>query len=203
MKRLMQLILVTVLAFSSVPGFAAAGTQSNPYGLIKSVGDQLFVDISKLNTLEEVQKKAQLKKLVREQLMPHIDIKYVSFKLLGKHVREINRDQAVTFIDAVEQYLANTYANALMSYKGQQVNFIEPVVSDDSKFASVKSEIVEPNAPTIDIVFKFRKNKAGEWQVYDLVAESISLLSAKQKEITARISEVGIEQVTKELVAKS
>ncbi|WP_125781922.1 MlaC/ttg2D family ABC transporter substrate-binding protein [Pseudoalteromonas rubra] len=203
MKRLMQLILVTVLAFSSVPGLAAPDTQSNPYGLIKSVGDQLFVDISKLNTLEEVQKKAQLKKLVREQLMPHIDIKYVSFKLLGKHVREINRDQAVTFIDAVEQYLANTYANALMSYKGQQVNFIEPVVSDDSKFASVKSEIVEPNAPTIDIVFKFRKNKAGEWQVYDLVAESISLLSAKQKEITARISEVGIEQVTKELVAKS
>ncbi|QTL35118.1 MlaC/ttg2D family ABC transporter substrate-binding protein [Pseudoalteromonas viridis] len=203
MKRLIQLILATVLAFSSVPGLAAPDTQSNPYGLIKSVGDQLFVDISKLNALEEVQKKAQLKKLVREQLMPHIDIKYVSFKLLGKHVREINRDQAVTFIDAVEQYLANTYANALMSYKGQQVNFIEPVVSDDSKFASVKSEIVEPNAPTIDIVFKFRKNKAGEWQVYDLVAESISLLSAKQKEITARISEVGIDQVTKELVAKS
>ncbi|KAF7786343.1 phospholipid transport system substrate-binding protein [Pseudoalteromonas rubra] len=203
MKRLMQLMLVALLAFSSLQSIAATDTQSNPYGLIKSVGDQLFVDISKLNTLEEAQKKAELKKLVREQLMPHIDIKYVSFKLLGKHVREIKREQAVTFIDAVEQYLANTYANALMSYKGQQVNFIESVVSADSKFASVKSEIVEPNAPTIDIVFKFRKNKAGEWQVYDLVAESISLLSAKQKEITSRISEVGIDQVSKELVAKS
>ncbi|ALU42303.1 ABC transporter ATP-binding protein [Pseudoalteromonas rubra] len=203
MKKLMQLMLVALLAFSSLQSIAATDTQSNPYGLIKSVGDQLFVDISKLNTLEEVHKKAELKKLVREQLMPHIDIKYVSFKLLGKHVREIKREQAVTFIDAVEQYLANTYANALMSYKGQQVNFIEPVVSADSKFASVKSEIVEPNAPTIDIVFKFRKNKAGEWQVYDLVAESISLLSAKQKEITSRISEVGIDQVSKELVAKS
>ncbi|TMP29014.1 ABC transporter ATP-binding protein [Pseudoalteromonas rubra] len=203
MKRLMQLMLVVILAFGSLHSLAATDTQSNPYGLIKSVGDQLFVDISKLNTLEEAQKKAELKKLVRAQLMPHIDIKYVSFKLLGKHVREIKREQAVTFIDAVEQYLANTYANALMSYKGQQVNFIEPVVSNDSKFASVKSEIVEPNAPTIDIVFKFRKNNSGEWQVYDLVAESISLLSAKQKEITARISEVGIDQVSKELVAKS
>lgn len=196
-------MLVALLTFSSLHSFAATDTQSNPYGLIKSVGDQLFVDISKLNTLEEAQKKAELKKLVRAQLMPHIDIKYVSFKLLGKHVRGLKREQAVTFIDAVEQYLANTYANALMSYKGQQVNFIEPVVSSDSKFASVKSEIVEPNAPTIDIVFKFRKNKSGEWQVYDLVAESISLLSAKQKEITARISEVGIDQVSKELIAKS
>ncbi|MCG7562476.1 MULTISPECIES: ABC transporter substrate-binding protein [Pseudoalteromonas] len=203
MKKLLQLMLVALLAFGSLQSVAATDTQSDPYGLIKSVGDQLFVDISKLNTLEEAHKKAELKKLVREQLMPHIDIKYVSFKLLGKHVREIKREQAVTFIDAVEQYLANTYANALMSYKGQQVNFIEPVVSADSKFASVKSEIVEPNAPTIDIVFKFRKNKAGEWQVYDLVAESISLLSAKQKEITSRISEVGIDQVSKELVAKS
>nr|WP_249364746.1 ABC transporter substrate-binding protein [Pseudoalteromonas rubra] len=203
MKRLMQLMLVVMVAFGSLHSLAATDTQSNPYGLIKSVGDQLFVDISKLNMLEEAQKKAELKKLVRAQLMPHIDIKYVSFKLLGKHVREIKREQAVTFIDAVESYLANTYANALMSYKGQQVNFIEPVVSSDSKFASVKSEIVEPNAPTIDIVFKFRKNKSGEWQVYDLVAESISLLSAKQKEITARISEVGIDQVSKELIAKS
>jgi phospholipid transport system substrate-binding protein len=43
----------------------------------------------------------------------------------------------------------------------------------------------------------------GEWQVYDLVAESISLLNAKQKEIVSRISEVGIDKVTNELIAKS
>ncbi|CCQ12586.1 transport protein (ABC superfamily, atp_bind and membrane) [Pseudoalteromonas luteoviolacea B = ATCC 29581] len=199
------LVLSASLLFCTVS--VAAGTKnaqySTPYTLIQGVGDQLFADIAKLNQVDQKLKREELKKLIRAQLMPHIDTKFVSFKLLGKHVREVNRDQAVTFMDSVEKYLVGTYANVLMSYKGQQVRYVEPVFDAKSEYAQVKAEITSPSAPTIDLVFKFRKNKEGQWQVYDIVAENISLLDAKQKEIVTRISEVGIDKVSKELVAKS
>tara|TARA_Y100000782_G_C9953188_1_gene168541 strand:- start:80 stop:511 length:432 start_codon:yes stop_codon:yes gene_type:complete len=137
--------------------------------------------------------------IVQQRLMPHIDVKFVSFKLLGKHIKDINRDQGVAFINAVEHYLTGTYAGALMKYTGQDVIFEQDAAASDSKFATVKTQIIEPNKPTIDLHFKLRLGNNNQWKVYDIVAEGISLLSAKQKEIIQRISDVGLDQVTAEL----
>ena len=191
-----------LLFFAVAFGSAHAAQTNTPFSLLKQVGDKLFVDIAEVDAQGD-DKKAKLKEVVKTRLIPHIDTKFVSFKLLGKHVREINKGQALAFIDAVESYLTVTYADALMSYKGQEVRFIKPNGHGDNGYASVKTEIVEPGKPTIDIVFKLRRDKSGTWRVYDLVAEGISLLNAKQKEIIARISEVGIDQVNQELSAKS
>ncbi len=199
--RAQKLFSVVTLVFALFAGQAFAQEQDQPYTLLKEVGEQLFIDIAKIDATE-AQKKAQLREVVKQQLIPHIDIKFVSFKLLGKHIREINKEQALSFIDAVESYLTTTYATALMSYNGQEVRFIAPNAESTNGYASVKTEIVEPGKPTIDIVFKLRQDKSGEWRVYDLVAEGISLLDAKQKEIITRISEVGIDNVNKELLAK-
>ncbi|WP_105189198.1 MlaC/ttg2D family ABC transporter substrate-binding protein [Pseudoalteromonas sp. T1lg48] len=198
-KLLLLFIITAMLTLSA--GKAQAATAEEPYTMLKQVGEQLFVDIGNIDA-DDQQKKAQLRNLVKAQLIPHIDTKFVSFKLLGKHVREINKQQALTFINAIESYLTNTYANALMSYKGQEVHFIKPNAAPSNGYTAVKTEIVEAGKPTIDIVFKLRQDKAGSWRVYDLVAEGISLLDAKQKEIIARITEVGIDQVNQELLAK-
>ena len=42
-------------------------------------------------------------------LMPNIDVKFVSYKLLGKHIKGIEREQATAFISAVKHYLTTTY----------------------------------------------------------------------------------------------
>ena len=50
---------------------------------------------------------------------------------------------------------------------------------------------------TAEIIFKMRLNKkTGSWKAYDMVAEGISLLSAKQSELTGLIREKGIDSVT-------
>lgn len=123
--------------------------------------------------------------------------------MLGKHIKGLKRDEAIEFIGAVDNYLVSTYANALLQYKGQDVLFEELPVSDGADFATVKVVIREQSKPDIDMHFKFRQSKGGDWKVYDMVAEGISLLSAKQKEITMRISEVGLAQVTAELKSKA
>ena len=86
-----------------------------------------------------------------------------------------------------------------MKYTGQDVIFEQDAAASDSKFATVKTQIIEANKPTIDLHFKLRLGNDQQWKVYDIVAEGISLLSAKQKEIIQRISDVGLDQVTAEL----
>lgn len=197
MKFIKLLLVVTALLSSSL--FAQA--QQSPDRLLESVADTLFADIAKVNSNGNASKEA-MSEIVEKRLMPHIDVKFVSFKLLGKHIKGIEREQAVQFIGAVEHYLTGTYASALMKYTGQKVVFERNNTKSDSEYATVNTQIIEPNAPTIDLSFKLRLGKNNEWKVYDIVAEGISLLSAKQKEIIQRISDVGLEQVTSELKKK-
>ena len=192
-------LLLVVTAFLSSSLFAQA--QQSPDRLLESVADTLFADIAKVNSNGNASKEA-MSEIVEKRLMPHIDVKFVSFKLLGKHIKGIEREQAVQFIGAVEHYLTGTYASALMKYTGQKVVFERNNTKSDSEYATVNTQIIEPNAPTIDLSFKLRLGKNNEWKVYDIVAEGISLLSAKQKEIIQRISDVGLEQVTSELKKK-
>lgn len=57
------------------------------------------------------------------------------------------------------------------------------------------------NKPDINVTFKMRMNKkSGEWKVFDMTVEGISLLSSKKLEIEKRISKHGIDQVSLELL---
>ena len=63
-------------------------------------------------------------------------------------------------------------------------------------------QIVELNKPTIDVIFKMRKNKqTGEWKAFDMIVEGISLLSSKEAELSNKIAKQGIEQVSIELAS--
>ncbi|WP_166111809.1 ABC transporter substrate-binding protein [Pseudoalteromonas sp. Z9A5] len=197
MKLIKLLLLATAFLSSSV----FAKEQTSPDQLLESVANTLFSDIAQVNAKGNASKEA-MSAIVSKRLMPHIDVKFVSFKLLGKHIKGIEREQAVRFIDSVDHYLTGTYAGALMKYTGQKVVFEKNNAKSDSEYATVNTQIIEPNAPTIDLSFKLRLGKNDEWKVYDIVAEGISLLSAKQKEITQRISDVGLEQVITELKNK-
>ncbi|MCU4675119.1 ABC transporter substrate-binding protein [Catenovulum sp. 2E275] len=186
--------LIFTLMFSS---FSFA--QQSPNELLSTVGQQLFAQIAELDSTDKVQKRAELKAIVKSDLFPYVDMNFVSFKLLGKHIREINKTEITAFVAAVEENLSSTYANALMAYKGQKVVFDQAAQQIDGKYATVKAKILDPSAPEIDLQFKLRQNQDGEWKVYDMVAEGISLLSAKQKEIVRRISDVGLTKVIEEL----
>jgi phospholipid transport system substrate-binding protein len=191
-------LLAALFIFSSTFSFS----KPSPFELIEGVGNSMFSEIKAVNS-DGKASLSQMKTIVNTQLMPHVDTKFISFKLLGKHIKGIKRAQAKEFISAVEQYLITTYANALLKYKGQEIEFVQLPVAEGAQFASVKVIIKETSGPNIDLQFKFRKSKTHTWKVYDMVAEGISLLSAKQNEITQRISQVGLVQVSTELKAKS
>ena len=86
-----------------------------PYQLINQVGDKMFADIKHVNADGKADSDT-MKNIVRSRLMPHIDVKFVSFKLLGKHIKGLKRAEAIEFIAAVDNYLVSTYASALLQY---------------------------------------------------------------------------------------
>jgi len=200
-KLTILLLLVTVTSVSVVSASESAIMPASPYSVLESIGNKLFGRIAA--NQQEIKKFPQLMQvIVEEELMPSIDYRYASYRILGKHLRKTSKDQRAKFVDSMRRNLARTYANALMQYNNQQVVFEPEKLTNGKKIVAVKTQIIDVNKPTINVVFKMRQNKkTGQWKAFDMVVEGISLLSSIKAELSKKIAKQGVEQVTIELAA--
>jgi phospholipid transport system substrate-binding protein len=198
MKRVVDTIMVLLLVFSTS---AFSFEAESPYVVLENVGNKLFGRIA-ANQQEIKKFPALMKDIVEDELMPSIDYRYASYRILGKHLKKTNKEQRAQFVSSMRNYLTRTYATALMQYKQQDVIFEPEKSVAGKKIVAIKMQIVDLNAPTIEVVFKMRKNKkTGQWKAFDMVVEGISLLSSKKAELSKRIAKQGVEQVSVELAS--
>ena len=201
MKKLLVLfVLLTIFVQNSM---ATEATPSiSPYQVIAVTGNSLFARIA--NNQSALKKFPELmREIVEEELMPSVDYQYAAFKILGKHLRNTTKEQRENFVTAMRAYLVRTYANALTQYTNQKVLFEpETTLKADARSASVDVKIIDTGKPDINITFQMRKDtQSQQWRAYDMVVEGISLISSKQAEINRKVSDVGLEQLTKELAS--
>jgi len=196
-------ISFAILITTSLTNFSseAYSIENSPYLVIADTGQRLFSRIAE--DQESLKKFPELmRNIVEEELMPSIDYKYAAFKVLGKNLRKMTKEQREKFTVSMRSYLVRTYATALKQYKNQQVTFEPNKPTKGARIVGVNTVITDSNAPEINITFQMRQNKkTKQWKAYDMIIEGISLLSSKQAEISKRIKKNGIEQVTLELAA--
>lgn len=101
------------------------------------------------------------------------------------------------------EYLVATYAGVFTQYTSQQVEFGAPQPFKGKDVVVVKTKIIEAGKPDIKIDFKVREDRSGEWRAYDMIAEGISLLDAKQSELQGMLRQQGIDHVSNLLEQKS
>ncbi|QSX29533.1 MlaC/ttg2D family ABC transporter substrate-binding protein [Shewanella cyperi] len=181
---------------------AAEVNTMDPYAMVREVSNNTFDRFNRDHDLIEANQD-HLKVIVREELMPYIDYKYASYKVLGQYLKETTEDQRNRFVAAFEEYLVATYAQAFTEYTNQAVEFSPTADFAAEKMVEVNVQIIEKGRPPIKLLFKVRRLKDDSWKAFDLVAEGVSLLSSKQSEIGNIIRQQGIEAVINMLKEKA
>ncbi|WP_115720019.1 MlaC/ttg2D family ABC transporter substrate-binding protein [Gallaecimonas mangrovi] len=199
---------VMVMGLSSLAHAAdeQAVNRKDPYVMVEKAAQLAFDDLKAQQP--QIQKNPNiLKDIVRKDLLPYVDYRYASYKVIGRNLPKTTADQRNRFVEAFKNYLVTTYAQAFTQYKDQKVAFERDSLDDNGRpqrIASVKARIIQPGGQDISIIFKARLNsKTGEWGVYDMVAEGISLLSSKQAELEGLIRQKGIDSVIETLKEKA
>ena len=184
----------------------------DPNKMVRQVADNTFERITKDQPLISTNKE-HLRVIVEEELMPYIDYKYAALRVLGS---EVSKVRAITdkaekakaikdiqrFIGAFREYLVATYAGVFTQYTNQQVEFAAEQPFKGKDVVVVKTKIVEAGKPDIKIDFKVREDRSGEWRAYDMIAEGISLLDAKQSELQGILRQQGIDHVSDLLITQ-
>ncbi|ESP95311.1 MULTISPECIES: MlaC/ttg2D family ABC transporter substrate-binding protein [Pseudoalteromonas] len=207
--------VVSIFIFSLLVSFANAMQVDlkDPYKMVQQVAENTFQRVAKDQNII-AKDKEHLRVIVEQELLPYIDYKYAAYRVLGSYIQKVRtikdkeeKKQAVqnikVFIEVFKSYLVATYAGVFTQYTDQKVEFETPRAIGDANVATVKTRIIEAGKPDIKIDFKVRKNKQGEWRAFDMMAEGISLLDAKQSELHGILRQQGIEHVITLLEKKS
>jgi len=194
------LLIVITLLFSSV-AFSAKIDMTNPNKVIQSVSSNTFARI----TADQARLKADpdyIQVVIEEELIPYFDYKYAAYKVLGAHLRKTSIEQRNNFVEVFRLYLVNSYSNILFKYDQQEIQIADNTNFKDANIVTIPVRIQDKNNQTVQLSFKLRKNqKSGEWKVFDVIAEGISMLNTKQSEISELIQRNGIDHVI-DLLAK-
>nr|WP_297347043.1 ABC transporter substrate-binding protein [uncultured Glaciecola sp.] len=196
-------ISISTAVIFMVPGMATiASEQSDPYVMINEVASLTFDRIKREK--EQIQKNPELLRTVmEEELLPYIDYRFSAFKVLGKYASKVPREKLLEFVSVFREYLITSYAVALGYYDDQLVEFAPALEFDGRSDVTVRAVIKDGDRPEIKVAFKVRKDRqSDQWQVYDMVAEGISLLSSKRTEFESILRQDGIDKVI-ELMRKN
>lgn len=201
-KTLKKVLMTTFLAFSALLSNVALAS-TNPYALMQQTADKLFGDI-KANQSKIKADPNYLRTIVRNDLMPHVHVKYAGQLVLGKSLSSASDAQKEAFFSAFGQFVEQSYAQVLTQYSDQKISIENEKPLGDKNIVSIRVNVLQSsNAQPIKLDFKWRKNsRTGEWQAYDMAAEGISMITTKQNEWSGILRQKGIDALTSQ-VARS
>ncbi|WP_241595689.1 phospholipid-binding protein MlaC [Rosenbergiella epipactidis] len=204
-KSLLLAGVLAVMPMTIGSVYAAAPTegqvdQTNPYTLMNQAAAKTF------NRLKNEQPKIKqnpnyLRDVVRQELLPYVQIKYAGALVLGRYYSQATPAQKEAYFNAFGDYLAQAYGQALALYHGQTYQIAPAQPVGDAKMLAIRVSIIDPDGrPPVRLDFQWRKNtQTGKWQAYDMVAEGISMITTKQNEWADLLRTRGIDGLTAQL----
>lgn len=200
-KYILSVILVYILMISQTQ--ASNLDLTDPYQSLNQIAKQTLDNI-KANK-DKVTDKAFMQNLIKQDLIPYVDVRYAAYKVIGTSLKNTTEAQRNEFTQAFETYLISTFAEVLGKYDKQELELAPYRKVDNTKesIINIKYLIKEEGKQDLELIFKLRRNNnTNEWRVFDMVAENISMLQAKQSELGPIIRDKGIDEAIKLLKAK-
>ena len=137
--------------------------------------------------------------LVEDLVLPHFDFHRMSIWVLGKNWRKADKAQREQFTIEFRTLLVRTYAKALLEYTDQSLRYLPFHAEEGAKKVSVKTEIQQSGGPSIPLHYSMYINKAGQWKVYDIKVDGVSLVSNYRSSFATEVRNGGIPKLLDKL----
>lgn len=137
--------------------------------------------------------------LVEELVLPHFDFRRMSMWVLGKNWRKASAGQQQTFTREFRTLLVRTYATALLEYTDEKIEYLPFHAAAQDKRVTVRTQIVQSGGVTIPLNYSIYRNREGQWKVYDISVDGVSLVTNYRSSFASQIQQGGIEGLLNKL----
>jgi phospholipid transport system substrate-binding protein len=174
--------------------------QRDPMSIIKETTTRMLATLDERRE-EFTADPTQLRAIVREDLLPLLDLEYSARLILGREGRKVSPEQLDAFSHAMSNVLVNRYADGLLEFRSDKQLEVLPMKGKNTeKLTRVRTRIKLENGGFTPVDYAFRKTEQG-WKAFDVTVEGISYIITFRNQISPRVAADGIDKVTQEILA--
>ena len=163
----LNLILLAVLLISPLPVYAD-GAKATVEGQINKMLAKM-----KEPAFKELPKDAKLAE-IRGVINEVFDYKELSRRTLGREWKKFKPEQQTEFVDLFSKLLENVYADRILAYTHEKIEFGKETELKKGR-VEVESYIITLDNTKVPLFYRM-SNKSGQWRVYDVVIEGVSMI---------------------------
>lgn len=175
----------------------ASAAQESPEQYVQRVSEDI---LGAIRTDERVLggDRAAIEALVDNKMMPAVDFLRMTRMAVGPKWRSATPSQRDEMQALFRQILINVYAGALSMAKDQTVKLL-PHGQNDGTEAIVRTAMMTPGKPDIQMVYRLRNIKEKGWRVIDVNVEGVWLVSNYRNQFGSIAASEGIEGLIKKM----
>jgi phospholipid transport system substrate-binding protein len=199
MNRILSMATAVLTFALAMPG---AWALDAPIDVVRTTTDEVVARVR--NEKEELRDNpGKMFGLVSEMIFPHFDFDVMSQFVLGKQWKSADEAQRKVFVEQFRKLLVRTYAAALLEYSDQTIQYPEAgAQTSDGKTATVRQEISHPSAAVLAVVYRLH-SKSGDWKVFDVTVDGVSLVKTYRSSFTSILKEGGVDKLIQDLQTKN
>lgn len=190
LARIKWLVVGLWLCVAATPAFADS---QGAKGYINGLGNQV---IEVLNQYKDANKRVrELKKVFAGE----IDTNWVGRFVLGKYWRQATPEQRTKFVTLYKDYLILNYVPHFKNYAGETFTVTNVRADGDNEYL-VQTQILRSNGqPPIKVDYRVRQKGDNHFQIFDIIAEGVSVITTHRSEFSTVIANQGLEPFIEKL----
>ena len=179
-----RLFICAIFFLSGVSGYSSGEDEVAKLRLVtQDVLDVLYEDKYKEYTIEE---KSSTVRVILER---NYDLTVIIRRTLGRNWKLLSPQEQSKVKELVTQLIVKAFIEGLQGVERPTVTYDELVTITDNRF-EVPSVITFLSGKFFNVVYRFGHLKTG-WQIYDIVAEEVSVVSNYRQQVDDHFSRNG------------
>lgn len=175
--------------------------QSSPVPMLENSANEIIATL-KANKSSLKSNPAIIYRAVETHFLPNVDVAGMSRSVLGRQIwQKASPAQREQFSKAFTRLVIRTYSSPLAQYKDETVQFLPIRGSLSNRFLRINSVIVRSEGQNIPLSYSL-VSKNGQWKVYDMSVEGVSLLQSFKSQFAQVLQNSDISEVIKQMQQK-
>lgn len=182
-RCLLGLALFLLLLSFVVPAQAAVDPLEQVRATVQGI-----IGVMQDKSLKQPDKEAERRKAIMDYVNRRFDFEEMSKLTLASKWRDRTPEEKKNFEELFSELLKNSYIGRIEAYSGEEVQYEREIFDTDQRTRALVYTKVIKNNQEIPINYKLLK-KNGEWYVYDVMIEGVSLVRNYRTEFARIINE--------------
>lgn len=130
--------------------------------------------------------------LIEHDVMPNLDVALMSRIVLGRHWPKATPAQQEAFTTAFTDLLVRVYSRGWTNYTGARVTVLGSPQVDKYQRSNIRTQVSDNSGKKAIIVFSAHY-KDGQWKIYDVNFEGVSILTSYRNSFDSEINQIGLD----------